>query len=149
MWLVGGASNTGGVVLRDLFSNEELRMLSEKIDPDVASDLDYYPLMRPGERFPINDPELAPRLEPRPEDDAEFLHGILESMSRIESMGFQLMAEMGAYPLNEVKTAGGGAQNPVWTQIRERVLRVPVSPSDQVEASYGVAVLARSGYNGS
>eukprot|EP00854_Cymbomonas_tetramitiformis_P028339 gene28339-35111_t len=52
-------------------------MLSEKIDPAVASDLDYYPLMRPGERFPINDPEIAPRLEPRPEDDAKFLHGIL------------------------------------------------------------------------
>lgn len=37
--------------------------------------LDYYPLLRPGERFPVNDPGLPPRLTPRPEDDAVFLQG--------------------------------------------------------------------------
>lgn len=39
--------------------------------------------------------------------------------------------------------AGGGAQNPQWTAIRQRVLGVPVKPSPQTEAAYGAAILAR------
>jgi hypothetical protein len=76
-WLVGGASNSGGAVLRQLFSDQQLTDLSAGIDPSVASPLDYYPLPAPGERFPVNDPQLQPRLEPRPADDALFLHGEL------------------------------------------------------------------------
>lgn len=61
-WLVGGASNTGGAVLRQLFTDGELAALSRHIDPAVASPLDYYPLPRKGERFPISDPDMEPRL---------------------------------------------------------------------------------------
>ncbi|MCI10675.1 xylulose kinase-like [Trifolium medium] len=60
-WLVGGASNTGGVVLRQLFTDDQLEKLSEQINPSQISLLDYYPLPKAGERFPIADPELAPR----------------------------------------------------------------------------------------
>lgn len=74
-WLVGGASNTGGEALSQFFTVDELGALSESIDPAVQSPLDYYPLPRPGERFPVSDAELAPRTSPRPESDAEFLHG--------------------------------------------------------------------------
>ncbi|MDD1651377.1 MAG: hypothetical protein LUO80_13460, partial [Methylococcaceae bacterium] len=103
------------------------------------------PLPRPGERFPVNDPGLAPRLSPRPADDAEFLHGLLESLARIESRGYGLLAELGASPLLRVETAGGGAQNPVWTVIRQRLLQVPVARSGHTEAAYGSALLARDG----
>ncbi|CAI5516305.1 unnamed protein product [Closterium sp. Naga37s-1] len=85
-WLVGGASNTGGAVLRGYFTDEQLRELSARIDPSVECKLDYYPLTRPGERFPVSDPDLLPRLTPRPADDALFLHGILESIATIESI---------------------------------------------------------------
>ena len=37
MWLVGGASNTGGAVLRQLFTDEQLKELSARIDPSVDS----------------------------------------------------------------------------------------------------------------
>ena len=60
-WLVGGASNTGGAVLRQLFSDEQLEELSKEINPMEASTLDYYPLPAEGERFPIADPKMAPR----------------------------------------------------------------------------------------
>lgn len=60
-WLVGGASNTGGAVLRQLFSDEQLKELSKQIDPMEASSLDYYPLPTQGERFPIADPKMKPR----------------------------------------------------------------------------------------
>lgn len=145
LWLVGGASNTGGAVLRQFFSDAELERLSCEIDPDVASPLDYYPLPKPGDRFPINNPQLSPRLEPRPDSPAEFLHGLLESIARIEAKGYQLLQQLGATELSRVYTAGGGAKNSVWTAIRTRQLRVPVVKSVQIEAAYGAALLAMRG----
>ena len=144
-WLAGGASNAGGAVLRQFFDDRHLAALSEQIDPAVASPLDYLPLPKPGERFPVNDPQLAPRLTPRPADDAEFLHGLLESLARIEARGYGLLAELGATPLGRVDTAGGGARNPVWTRIRERLLGVPVARAAHTNAAYGAALLARDG----
>jgi sugar (pentulose or hexulose) kinase len=128
-----------------LFDDRQLAALSESIDPSIASPLDYLPLPKPGERFPVNDPTLAPRLSPRPADDAEFLHGLLESLARIEARGYALLAELGATPVRRVDTAGGGAQNPVWTRIRQRLLGVPVARATHTEAAYGVALLARDG----
>jgi sugar (pentulose or hexulose) kinase len=74
----------------------------------------------------------------------QFLHGLLESMARIEAQGFDLLAKLGATPLQQVYTAGGGAKNPAWIAIRQRQLGVPVVPSPQTEAAYGTARLALS-----
>lgn len=150
LWLAGGASNTGGAVLRHFFSDVELERLSQNIEAEKESTLDYYPLLKPGERFPINDPQLPPKLEPKPADSVEFLHGLLESMARIEAQGYQLLQQLGATPLARVYTAGGGAKNPAWTTIRERQLQVPILPPARRAAAYGTARLARGDYtNGS
>ena len=145
LWLVGGASNTGGAVLRQFFTDAELKSLSSEIDESKASELDYYPLLKPGDRFPINDPNLAPRLEPRPDHPVEFLHGLLESIARIEARGYSLLQELEADRLSRVYTAGGGAANPTWTAIRARHLQVPVVRSENAEAAYGTALLAMRG----
>jgi sugar (pentulose or hexulose) kinase len=142
-WLAGGASNTGGAVLAAHFTPAELVSLSARIDPTADSGLDYYPLPRAGERFPIDDPALRPRLLPRPSDDAAFLHGMLESIARIEALGYRRLAEQGAPPVRRVLTVGGGAANPVWTAIRARVLGVPVTRAADASAARGAAMLAR------
>lgn len=144
-WLAGGASNAGGAVLRQFFDDQALATLSERIDTAHESPLDYLPLPKAGERFPVNDPALMPRLAPRPADDAEFLHGLLESLARIEARGYALLARLGATPASRVQTAGGGARNAVWTRIRERHLGIPVSPAAHTQAAYGSARLARDG----
>lgn len=144
-WLVGGASNTGGAVLRQIFTDEQLENLSEQINPMKTSTLDYYPLPTVGERFPMADPKMAPRLHPRPESDVEYLHGILESIARIEAKAYSLLKDLGATQVEEVFTAGGGAKNEKWTKIRERVLGLPVSRAIQTEAAYGAALLALKG----
>lgn len=144
-WLVGGASNTGGAVLRQIFTDEQLEKLSEHIDPMEVSPLDYYPLQVVGERFPVADPKMVPRLHPRPQSDVEYLHGILESIARIEAKGYSLLKDMGATQVDEVFTAGGGAKNEKWSKIRERVLGLPVSRAIQIEAAYGAALLALKG----
>ncbi|PZX41229.1 sugar (pentulose or hexulose) kinase [Roseinatronobacter thiooxidans] len=144
-WLLGGASNTGGGVLRHFFDGPQLTALSEKIDPAQTSPLEYYPLLKTGERFPVNDPTLAPRLEPRPTDDAAFLHGLLESIARIEKQSYDVMAALGAGFPHYVTTAGGGAENDTWTKIRARVLGVPVYKTPTPEAAVGTARLVQSG----
>ncbi|KAF4375456.1 hypothetical protein F8388_024115 [Cannabis sativa] len=144
-WLVGGASNTGGAVLRQLFTDEQLVKLSEQINPMESSPLDYYPLKSAGERFPVADPKMVPRLHPRPESDVEFLHGILESIARIEAKAYNLLKDLGASKVDEVFTAGGGSKNEKWTKIRERVLGLPVNRATQTEAAYGAALLALKG----
>lgn len=145
LWLVGGASNSGAGVLRHYFDDAQLAALSAQIDPLQDSLLDYYPLTKIGERFPVNDARLAPRLEPRPSSDVEFLHGLLQSMARIEAAGYARLAELGAPPLKRVVTNGGGARNIVWAEMRARLLGVTISTAVHCEAAYGSALLCLNG----
>ena len=145
LWLVGGASNTGGAVLKQFFSSAQLLELTAQIDISQPCKLDYYPLTAPGERFPISDPDYPPRLAPRPPQDKDFLYGLLDAMSRIEADGYQKLSSLGAPALQRVFTAGGGAQNPVWQALRQRRMGVKVRAADHTEAAYGTARLAQDG----
>jgi xylulokinase len=145
LWLVGGASNTGGAVLRHFFSDTELVTLSQQIPGDRPSGLAYYPLLQPGERFPISDPEYPPCLTPRPVNPAAFLHGLLEGIARIEALGYQRLVQLGATPPTRILTAGGGAQNTTWTRIRQHHLSAPVTAAATTDAAVGTAQLALSG----
>jgi sugar (pentulose or hexulose) kinase len=142
LWLVGGASNTGGAVLKQYFDDNQIAHLTRRLRPDQPTGLDYYPLPAPGERFPINDPRMPPRLEPRPADDLRFFQGLLEGIAQIEAAGYRLLAKLGAPAPVRVVSTGGGAQNPGWTMIRGRRLGVPVTPAETQEAAYGSALLA-------
>lgn len=141
-WLAGGASNSGGAVLLQYFKLEQIREMSALLDPDHPTGLDYYPLPDIGERFPINDPNLEPRLEPLPGDSVMFLQGILEGIAHIEAKGYALLAELGAPKLTDVWTTGGGAQNPAWERIRQRTLRLRLHKARSELAAYGTALLA-------
>jgi len=143
-WLVGGASNVGCAVLRQLeFSNEELDILSAKIDPATDAPLRYYPLCKPGERFPVNDPEKTPVLSPVPDSRSEFLHSVLQGIADVERSGYEALVSLGATPPTEVLTCGGGARNDMWTRLRARLLGVPVRRAENVDAAFGAACLAQ------
>eukprot|EP00981_Chlorochromonas_danica_P003459 scaffold654_cov207-Ochromonas_danica.AAC.44 len=143
LWLVGGASSAGCAIFRHLdFSNEELVQRSREIDPMTACSLDYYPLIKPGERFPVNDPYKLPKLEPQPHDRTELLRGLFHGLARIEADGYAALEQLGASPLEEVFTAGGGAKNEVWQEIRSRTLGKPVSQARHMDSAYGSALLA-------
>ncbi len=142
VWLAGGASNSGGGALAQAFAPDRIAELSARIDPDAESGLDYYPLPARGERFPINDPTLAPRMTPRPEDDARYLHGLLEGIARIEALGYRRLGELGAPPLAALYTVGGGAGNAAWTAIRARIVAAPHRRAASTHACEGAARLA-------
>ncbi len=145
MWLAGGASNTGGGVLSAYFDNEAIAALSVGIDPMTPTGLDYYPLLKDGERFPINDPYLKPRMTPRPENDADFLKAIFEGIAEVETLAYQRLVSLGSPALRSVRTVGGGAKNAAWTAIRNRLMPVPFLPVISEEAAAGTARLALSG----
>jgi D-ribulokinase len=144
-WLAGGASNSGGAVLKQFFTNDDITRLTALMDSGVETGLDYHPLPQPGERFPINDPGLKPRLAPRPADDHVFLQAMFEGMADIEALGYRRLAELGASPLKSIRSAGGGAANAVWTAIRMKRLGVPALASASDQAAMGTARLAWRG----
>ncbi|HCU53983.1 MAG TPA: carbohydrate kinase, partial [Gammaproteobacteria bacterium] len=141
-WLVGGASNSGGAVLLQYFKLEQIREMTKQLDPENLTGLEYYPLPGVGERFPVNDPNMMPILEPLPGDSVTFFQGILEGIAGIEAHGYQLLHKLGAPKVTEIRTTGGGAQNPAWTRTRERIIGVPLKPARSNMAAYGTALLA-------
>jgi xylulokinase len=142
LWLAGGASNSGGAVLLQYFQVEQMREMTPLLDPDNLTGLDYYPLPGTGERFPIHDPQMQPRLEPLPGSSVAFFQGMLEGIARIEAMGYELLATLGAPQVVEVHTTGGGAANPAWTRIREHIVKARMVAARSRFAAHGSALLA-------
>jgi sugar (pentulose or hexulose) kinase len=141
-WLVGGASNAGAGVLRTFYSDAQLTELSRQIDPERSSGLELLPLPGRGERFPVDDPNLEPVLEPRPVSDALYLQGLLEGLARIEAAGWQRLQALGAPAVQRVISVGGGAVNPQWRRIRAQQLGLPVLNRPGLSAALGMAKLA-------
>ena len=147
-WLAGGASNSGGAVLLKYFTQSQLQQMTPLLRPERPTGLDFYPLVQRGERFPVNDPDMAPRLSPRPDSEVEFFQAMLEGMAHIEKRGYDLLHSLGAPYPKKIFTNGGGAVNEPWRRIRQNNLQTPVTNARHVQAAYGAALIAlRSSVN--
>lgn len=146
-WLVGGASNSGGAVLRHFFSDQQMQQLEQQLHPDQPTTLQYYPLLQTGERFPTNNPELAPCLTPRPDSDAEFFQAILEGISNIEQLGYKKLQQLGAPAAKRLFSIGGGTVNKSWQRIRKQKLKIPMQQALNNHPAFGAALLAQQGYD--
>lgn len=140
-WLVGGASNSGGAVLKYYFNSQQLQQLSKQIDLNTTPP-EYYPLLSKGERFPVHDLQLQPKLTPRPDDDAQFLYGLLNGIANIEKQSYHCLQQAGTAKLISVRTVGGGAKNTIWQAIRQQKLAVPIVSTTQIDAAYGSALVS-------
>ncbi len=147
MWLAGGASNSGGNVIDAHFTSDEIPVLSAQLDAELPTGLNYYPLARPGERFPIADVLLQPKMTPIPENRAMFFQAILEGITAIEALGYEQLALFGAPRLKSLRTVGSGAANTQWTRLREAFIPAPFKGTCSTQASYGSAVLAKIGWH--
>src|SRR5262249_56029050 len=134
--LAGGASNSGGGALLAHFTAADMERLTPQLRPEVPTGLDYYPLPKIGERFPIADSTLAPRITPRPAEDHLFFQALLEGIASIEALAYQHLARLGAPLLRRVISIGGGAKNEAWAEIRRRALGLPVPPPPPTQPSY-------------
>ncbi len=143
-WITGGASNTGAAILLDFFNLEYIKELSKQINPIKSTGIDLFPLSKKGERFPIDDPNLEPKLEPRPVSDSLYLHALFEGLAKIEARGWQKLNEFGADLPKQIITIGGGAKNITWKKIREREIGIPIKICNRPPAA-GVAFIALRG----
>lgn len=155
-WLVGGASNSGGAVLLHYFTLEALQQTLTALEDDLdrtdalqsLTPTDrFYPLLRPGERFPIADPAWPPKLPAVPDEHATiearkaFLLALLHGLCHIERMGYARLQALGADPLKRLYSVGGGTQNGVWQRMRTMYLQVPFTVAESLDAAYGVTRL--------
>ncbi|MHB8454417.1 MAG: preQ(1) synthase [Acidiferrobacterales bacterium] len=140
-WLVGGASNSGGATLLQYFKIEQMREMTNLLDPENLTGLEYYPLPDVGERFPVNDPNMVAKLEPLPGNSVTFFQAMLEGIARIEAQGYTLLHTLGGPKLHEIRTTGGGSRNAAWQRIRERILGVPLAKPRSERAAFGTALL--------
>ena len=145
-WLAGGASNSGGNVLLHYFTPQKIDEMTSQLKPEQTTGLDYYPLVKTGERFPSNDNNKKNITEPRPEDDVIFFQALLEGIANIEANAYKKLNELGATQVKRIFTAGGGSKNKAWQKIREQKTGVTVLCADHTEACYGSALLAKEGF---
>ena len=148
-WLVGGASNCGGKVFLNWFTEQEMRELEDRLDPARLTGLHYYPLATKGERFPRNDPQMQALIEPIPEDRVEFFQALLEGVAYVEKEAYEKLAGLGVSYPNRVITVGGGAKNEAWRKIRQAILGVQVENQQETDAALGCALLAKRSVTGS
>ncbi len=141
-WLVGGASNSGGSVLLQHFTQTQMDKMTTQLKPEQATELNYYPLPVTGERFPVNDSKKQSIITPRPSSDVEFFQALLEGIANIEAEGYKKLKALGATAPKRIFTTGGGNKNPAWKKIRERITGIDVLDAVHSEACYGSALLA-------
>ena len=140
-WLSGGASNSGAAILLDFFNLEYIKELSQQINPYKSTGIELIPLSKKGERFPIDDPNLQPKLEPRPVSDSLYLHALLENLAKVEARCWNKLHELGADLPKQIITIGGGAKNTTWKKIREKEIGIPIKTCNRPPAA-GVASIA-------
>ncbi len=140
-WICGGASNAGCGILSKFFSDLEIKELSRQINPLKNTSLNLLPLNSKGERFPINNSNLEPILEPRPVSDSLYLHALFEGLANIELKGWEKLRELTGSLPKKIITIGGGSKNPQWRKIREKIINIPIVSCNKT-TSFGTALLA-------
>lgn len=161
-WLVGGASNSGGAVLLNYFSLDEIKQLvcwwfdhhPEKECSHLYS-TDCYPLLSPGERFPMADADFqgqlplpAPDKQSTVEQKAQFLLSLLQGLSYVEELGYNRLQTLGASRLKALFCVGGGSHNALWQCLRRSYLPVVHRSPQSLDAAYGVTRLVSEFYTG-
>lgn len=115
-WLIGGASNAGGLVLLNYYTFEQLERLINYIEFNQLSLTDkefkvddqlmdeptknwlpqYYPLLKDGERFPIADTQLKPQLPEQPKTPAQTIFESKENLDQHAKFLFKLLQGLAA-----------------------------------------------------
>jgi len=140
-WLLGGASNAGGAILKKFFSDQEIEEISNQINPRIDSGIKLVPLLFRGERFPYDDPYMMPVLNPRPISDCIYLQALLEGLTKIELDGWKKLQSLGVPSIKKIITIGGGSKNLNWQKLRQRKIGIPIIRCKNPPAM-GAAILA-------
>ncbi|HET7488683.1 MAG TPA: FGGY family carbohydrate kinase [Acidimicrobiales bacterium] len=145
-WLPGGASSTGGAVLRARFAGLDLAGLDAAAAEHGPARSVTYPLVGRGERFPFAAPDAEGfELDADEGDVVDRYRAALEGVAFVERLGYERLAALGAPATGPVATTGGGAGSAVWNRVRATVLGVPLIATPAATTALGACVLAAAG----
>ncbi len=147
-WLPGAASSCGGGVLQHYFAGADLAKLDQQAQAFLPTGEICYPLVRPGERFPIQDPSFAgiwPDLDRR---SPQFYGTLLEGVAYVERLGLERLQDLGLNQQGPLFTTGGGNHSQLWLQIRASVLNRDLVSARYPQPAVGMAMVAAAGAQG-
>lgn len=139
-WLVGGASNLGGISFKEFAS--DIKNWDKKAETHGPASFVTYPLSSKGERFPIADKDFVNVSSGEPANEVDKYRAILEGIAFAEKLSYEILAKAGAPLTGELRTAGGGAKSPTWCKIRATVLNRPVIAQKDSGSDLGAALIA-------
>ena len=139
-WLVGGASNLGGISFKDF--EGDIKSWDRKAEAHGPASFVTYPLDSKGERFPIANKDLVKMSSGKPSDETDNYRAILEGIAFAEKLSYEILVKAGAPLAGELRTAGGGAKSPIWCKIRATVLNRPVIAQKDSGSDLGAALIA-------
>ena len=144
-WLPGGASNTGGAALAELFPDADLASMDRQAAEHGPAGCVSYPLTGRGERFPFVQPEARGFCDGTPQSDVERYRATLEGVAFLERLAYAHLSHLGAPPEQSVVVAGAASRSQVWNQVRATALGLPLLVPARAETSFGACILAATG----
>lgn len=141
-WLPGGASNTGGEYISQVFGDERVPDLCGKLSDFSPSKIIIYPLRRKGERFPFVCRDASGFMIGEPRCEEEHFAAAVEGIGYTERLGFEILAGLGADVGDRIYVSGGGARSTSWLQIRADILGKTLVRPELPEAAMGSAIVA-------
>ena len=66
-------------------------------------------------------------------------------MAFVERLGYERLAELGAFAHRSIVVTGGGSRSPVWNRIRATVLGLPLLAMPGASTAWGACMLAAAG----
>jgi len=139
-WLVGGASNLGGISFKEFAP--DIKNWDLKAEQNGPASFVTYPLISTGERFPIADKNLQSITSGSALNEIDNYRAILEGIAFAEKLSYEILAKAGAPLTGVLKTAGGGAKSKVWCKIRATVLNRPIIAQTNSGSDLGAALIA-------
>lgn len=144
----GGASNTGaGILHHGITAGLNPADAADAVGEYGPSPLVSYPLVRPGERFPVADPrfegfsiDLGGR-ERAASTALERFRTVYEGVALVERLGLERLTALGV-ECRRHHVAGGAAASHVWNRIRASALGREVVVSPDAGSARGAAVIA-------
>jgi xylulokinase len=146
-WLPGGASNTGGEYISQVFGEDRIGEISEKIRNFSPSKIIIYPLRRKGERFPFVCKDASGFIIGEPSCEEEHLAAAIEGIGYVERLGFEVLAEIGAEVGDRIYVSGGGTREIDWLRVRADILGKVLARPKFPEAAVGSAIIASISQN--
>jgi sugar (pentulose or hexulose) kinase len=139
-YLVGGASNIGGISYQQFSTNIE--SYNQKAADLGVANIVTYPLTTVGERFPIKSASMKYLTSAKAESDVMEFRAILESIAFTEKYAYDLLDKAGAVISPIIYTTGGGGRSKLLSKIRATVLNKKIAIANTTGSDMGAALLS-------